>query len=178
MFGIPTPPRRARCIECASIVPCLPLRSAGRSPFKVVVKPRFSASHNQRTSREIGGDAGGLRRPKPNAAVRCQTSLPRICRARFSASGGRRPLHWDIAPAGRGGAQAPRRWKIALSCGWDDTAHNQPLSRRELRLARPTLRFGYSRAIRDSTRMQRGRPKRARESCPAWGDSWGHNHGR
>ncbi len=29
---LPTPPRRARCIECASIVPCLPSRSAGRKP--------------------------------------------------------------------------------------------------------------------------------------------------
>ena len=27
-------------------------------------------------------------------------------RGRFSASGGRRPLHWDIAPAGRGGPMA------------------------------------------------------------------------
>ena len=44
------------------------------------------------------GRRGRRSRPKPSAAVRCQTSLPRICRARFSASGGRRPLHWDIAP--------------------------------------------------------------------------------
>ena len=34
-LGLPPPPRRARCIECASIVPCLSSRSAGRSPFKV-----------------------------------------------------------------------------------------------------------------------------------------------
>ena len=38
------------------------------------------------------GRRGRRSRPKPSAAVRCQTSLPRICRARFSASGGRRPL--------------------------------------------------------------------------------------
>ena len=56
------------------IVPLLPLMvlqfvlGGGGSPFKVLVKPRFSASHNQRTSREIGGDAGGLCRPKPSAA--------------------------------------------------------------------------------------------------------------
>ena len=35
LLGLSPPPRRARCIECASIVPCLPSRSAGRSPFKV-----------------------------------------------------------------------------------------------------------------------------------------------
>ena len=34
-LGLPPPPRRARCIECASVVPCLSSRSAGRSPFKV-----------------------------------------------------------------------------------------------------------------------------------------------
>ena len=34
-LGLPTPPSRARCIECASTVPCLSSRSAGRSPFKV-----------------------------------------------------------------------------------------------------------------------------------------------
>ena len=46
------------------VVPLLPLMvlqfvlGGGGSPFKVLVKPRFSASHNQRTSREVGGDAG------------------------------------------------------------------------------------------------------------------------
>ena len=102
-LGLPTPPSRARCIECASTVPCLSSRSAGRSPFKVcssAVDVCFTFLTDFPRGR---GRRGRRSRPKPSAAVRCQTSLPRICRARFSASGGRRPLNWDIAPAGRGG---------------------------------------------------------------------------
>ena len=51
---------RAR-FACALLLPNVALACAiGRgSRSKVVVKPRFSASHNQRTSREVGGDAGG-----------------------------------------------------------------------------------------------------------------------
>ena len=66
------------------------------------------ASRFQRTSREVGGDAGGLCRPKANAAVRCQTSLPRICRARFSASGGRRPLSFVSARKAGEAGREPR----------------------------------------------------------------------
>ena len=88
---LPTPPRRARCIECASIVPCLPSRSAGRSPFKVcpsAVDVCFAFLTDFPRGR---GRRGRRSRPKPSAAARCQTSLPRICRARFPAFGGRHP---------------------------------------------------------------------------------------
>ena len=109
-LGLPTPPSRARCIVCSSTVPCLSSRSAGRSPFKVcpsAVDVCFAFPTDFPRGR---GRRGRRSRPKPSAAFRCQTSLPRICRARFYASDGRRPLNWDIAPAGRGGAVAPRWW--------------------------------------------------------------------
>ena len=48
----------------------------------------------------------------------------------------------------------------------------------QFRLARPTLRFGYSRAKFGSTGTLRGLPKRARESFPASEGLSGHNHGR
>ena len=74
-LGLPTPPRRARCNECAPLCLDLPLRSSGRSPFKVVsssVDVCFALSTD--TPRD-GGDAGGLCRPKPSAAIPSQTSL-------------------------------------------------------------------------------------------------------
>ena len=68
------------------------------------------------------GETRATELPKPSAAVfaqvrlaanlhPCQSIASRlaiargIC-ARFPASGGRRPLNWDIAPAGRGGPMA------------------------------------------------------------------------
>ena len=91
-LGLPPPPRRARCIECASIVPCLSSRSAGRSPFKVcssAVDVCFAFPTDFPRGR---GRRGRRSRPKPSAAIPSQTSLLRSCRARFSAFGGRRPL--------------------------------------------------------------------------------------
>ena len=102
-LGLPTPPRRARCDECASIVPCLSSRSAGRSPFKVcssAVDVCFAFLTDFPRGR---GRRGRRSRPKPSAAFLDYASLPKNCRARFSASGGRRPLSIGFAPAGRGG---------------------------------------------------------------------------
>ena len=92
------------------------------------------------------GRRGRRSRPKPSAAVsrlsKLAEKLPRsVFRLRRAS-----PPKLGHCPCGARRADGPRWWKIALSCGWDDTAHDQPLSRRELRLARPTLRFGYSRA--------------------------------
>ena len=87
------------------------------------------ASRFQRTSREVGGDAGGLRStlaaafggalravhiPKtergafrlskldeklhPCQSIASRLAIARGICARFSASGGRRPLNWDLAP--------------------------------------------------------------------------------
>ena len=71
---------------------------AGRVASLVFVNRLFLRVRVSKTaSPRDGGDAGGLCRPKPSAAVRCQTRLPRICRARFSASGGRRPLSFVSA---------------------------------------------------------------------------------
>ena len=69
-------------------------------------------------------------------------SLPKNCRARFSASGGRRP---------------PTR-------SYGRLTHDQPGSRRKSRLGRPSLRFGYSRA--DKQCLMFGRLAWSRESFP------------
>ena len=79
-----------------------------------------------------GGDAGGLCRPKPSAAVRCQTSLPRICRARFSASGGRRPLSNEVRTTPRtanretGASLASRGLRLMLRLFSPDGENRSP----------------------------------------------------
>ena len=68
-LGLPTPPSRARCIECASTVPCLSSRSAGRSPFKVcssAVDVCFAFPTDFPRGR---GRRGRRSRPKPSAAL-------------------------------------------------------------------------------------------------------------
>ena len=88
---------RAR-FGCALLVPKVALACPiGRGSRSVVVaRPRPSASRLVRTTPRGRGRRGRRSRPKPSAAVRCQTSLPRICRARFSASGGRRPRSGEV----------------------------------------------------------------------------------
>ena len=61
-LGLPTPPRRARCDECASLVPKVALRALrGGSPFKVVAQPLFLCfaplADFPRTGRNAGGEA-------------------------------------------------------------------------------------------------------------------------
>ena len=79
-----------------------------------------------------GGDAGGLCRPKPSAAVRYQTSLPRICRARFSASGGRRPLSNEVRTTPRtanretGASLASRGLRLRLRLFSPDGENRSP----------------------------------------------------
>ena len=49
------------------------------------------------------------RKLHPCQSIASRLAIARGIFARFSASGGRRPLNWDIAPAGRGGLR-PRWW--------------------------------------------------------------------
>ena len=61
-LGLPTPPRRARCDECAPLVPKVALRALrGGSPFKVVAQPLFLCfaplADFPRTGRNAGGEA-------------------------------------------------------------------------------------------------------------------------
>ena len=86
----PRPAKRV-CLACESLVPRLPLRLSGRSRSEVCSSALVRASRLSTDSQRGRGRRGRRSRPKPSAAVRCQTSLPRICRARFPAFGGRRP---------------------------------------------------------------------------------------
>ena len=69
-----------------------------------------------------------------------------------------------------------------MSCGWDDTAQNQPRSRRELRLARPTPsaqsrpNSGLS-ARTGATRAARQHPSGRLRRCPA-GSAYAQNRAR
>ena len=61
-LGTPNPARRARCDECASLVPKVALRALrGGSPFKVVAQPLFLCfaplADFPRTGRNVGGEA-------------------------------------------------------------------------------------------------------------------------
>ena len=85
--GLSTPPRQARVpclrVPCAVLVLCACRRGSRfvvRSSCRRCVLRAFHGFPARGRGRR-----GRRSRPKPSAAVRCQTSLPRICRARFSA---------------------------------------------------------------------------------------------
>ena len=67
-----------------------------------------------RASNGFPARSGATRAAKPPKTERGAFPTKRACRESAALGlppcGGRRPLHWDIAPAGRGGAVAPRLW--------------------------------------------------------------------
>ena len=117
-LGLPTPPRRARCIECASIVPCLPSRTAGRSPFKVcssAVDVCFAFLTDFPRGR---GRRGRRSRPKPSAALfRLSKLAEKLPRSVFRLRRASPPIHW-ICPCGaRRGASPAKVVVVSVRLG-------------------------------------------------------------
>ena len=84
-FGdFPPPPPIGSCLARPQSCPCSCHRArvAVLRCVRLAVGVCFALSTDSPRGR---GRRGRRSRPKPSAAVRCQTSLPRICRARFSA---------------------------------------------------------------------------------------------
>ena len=81
------------------------------------------ASRFQRTSREVGGDAGG--EAAQNRARRFSTK--QACRKTaalgFPPPAGVAPYPLGLPLRGEAGG-CPHRRKVSLSCGWDNTAHD------------------------------------------------------
>ena len=140
-----------------------------------LIRPRSFASPNLRTIQRGGGDAVGLRLPKPSAAV---SRLSRACRKTAALGfprGSLRPLRFaralDLRSARipsesslRSSSSAHSGGRRPLTRSYGRLTHDQPGNRRKSRLGRPSLRFGYSRA--DEQCLMFGRSAWARESFP------------
>ena len=130
------------------------------------------ASRFQRTSREVGGDAGGEAAQNRARRFGAKRVCPESAALGFPPCGGRRPLHWDIAPrcGARRGASPAKVVVVSVRLGQHrarptgEPARVSPRAGFAYSLAKGTLqgRCGNtSRRARESF----SRPEKARVGC-------------